>query len=260
MTTQQTFIALVTLGFSCLSFADATLDEISFDRPGTGFSTSTVPVGRLAWEQSLANAQYFEYQNDIGQKVKQTQVYADTLLRTGLSDGLELQLGWQGPAWSKTKVAGQSIEDDGLGDVSIGLKKEIDLADDQLSMALLAQAVIATGNDNFSIQDDLYSLGSAVSYEYSDKLTTSMSMFYAVQDGRWRVTAVPTIEYTLGSKFGGYSELVYSKAEGLDYEYSLGSGVTYAVNQRLQLDTSFGIGLNGHGDQYQAGLGFAYAF
>jgi hypothetical protein len=258
MTTQQTLVALTLLGLSSVSFADALPFE--FDRPGTGFSTSTVPVGQLAWEQSLANVQYLEYQNDIGQKVKHTQVNADILLRTGLTQGLELQLGWQGPAWSKTKVAGQSVEDDGLGDVSIGLKKSIDLNDDQLSMALLAQAVIATGNDNFSIQDDLYSLGSAVSYQYSEDITTSISMFYAVQDGHWSVTAVPTLEYTFVDKLGGYSEFVYSKTEGQDYAYSLGSGLVYKLTDRLQLDASIAIGLDGNHDQYQAGFGFAYGF
>ena len=256
MTTPQTLVAVATLGLTSLSFAA----DYSFDRPGTGFSTSTVPVGQLAWEQSLANAQYLEYQNDLGQTVKQTQVNADMLLRTGLTKNLELQLGWQGPTWAKSKVAGQAVEDDGLGDVSIGLKKAIDLDDDKLSMALLAQAVIATGNDNFSVQDDVYSLGSAVSYDYNDDVTTSLSMFYAVQDGQWRVTAVPTLEYSFSPKLGGYSEFVYSKAESQDYEYSLASGVTYSVNQRLQLDASVGVALNGDADQYQAGLGFAYAF
>jgi hypothetical protein len=256
MTTQQTFIALATCGLSSLSFAA----DYSFDRPGTGFATSTVPVAQLAWEQSLANGKYVEYQNQAGETVKHTEVYADVLLRTGLSDSLELQLGWQGPTWSKTKVAGQTKEDDGLGDVSIGLKKAIDLDDDKLSMALLAQAVIATGNDNFSIQDDEYSLGSAVSYQYSDDVTTAISMFYALQDGHWRVTAVPTLEYAFTPKFGGYSEFVYSKAEGQDYEYALGSGLVYQVNSRLQLDAGVGIGLNGSADQYQAALGFAYAF
>jgi hypothetical protein len=256
MTTQQTLVALATLGLTSLSFAA----DYSFDRPGSGFGTSTVPVGQLAWEQSLASVEYLEYQNELDQTVKTTQVYADTLLRTGLTQSLELQLGWQGPAWSKTKVAGHSVEDDGLGDVSIGLKKAIDLDDDKLSMAILAQAVIATGNENFSIQDDVYSLGSAVSYQYNDDITTAISMFYALQDGNWRVTAVPTLEYAFSQKLGGYSEFVYSKAEGQDYEYSLGSGVVYQVNQRLQLDASVGVSLNGHADQYQAGLGFAYAF
>lgn len=254
MIQQKTLLALVVLGMSSASFA------VEFERPGTGFSTSTIPVGKLAWEQSLANAHYFEDQNEQGQTVKHTLVYADTLLRTGLSDDVELQLGWQGPAWSKTKIAGQSSEQDGLGDVSIAVKKSIDLDDDKLSMAVLAQAVIATGNASFSVQDDIYTLASSINYAYSEGLTTGLSMFYSVQDGQWRATAVPNLNYALNDKWAGYSELVSSKAESEDYEYGLGSGVMYQVNSRLQLDAGVGVGLNGTADRYQASLGFAYAF
>ena len=254
MIQQKTLLALAVLGMSSASFA------VEFERPGTGFSTSTIPVGKLAWEQSLANAHYFEDQNEQGQTVKHTLVYADTLLRTGLSDDVELQLGWQGPAWSKTKIAGQSSEQDGLGDVSIAVKKSIDLDDDKLSMAVLAQAVIATGNASFSVQDDIYTLASSINYAYSEGLTTGLSMFYSVQDGQWRATAVPNLNYALNDKWAGYSELVYSKAESEDYEYGLGSGVMYQVNSRLQLDAGVGVGLNGTADRYQASLGFAYAF
>lgn len=254
MIQQKTLLALAVLGMSSASFA------VEFERPGTGFSTSTIPVGKLAWEQSLGNAHYFEDQNQQGQTIKHTLVYADTLLRTGLSDDVELQLGWQGPAWSKTKIAGQSSEQDGLGDVSIAVKKSIDLDDDKLSMAVLAQAVIATGNASFSVQDDIYTLASSINYAYSEGLTTGLSMFYSVQDGQWRATAVPNLNYALNDKWAGYSELVYSKAESEDYEYGLGSGVMYQVNSRLQLDAGVGVGLNGTADRYQASLGFAYAF
>lgn len=254
MIQQKTLFALAVLGMSSASFA------VEFERPGTGFSTSTIPVGKLAWEQSLGNAHYFEDQNQQGQTIKHTLVYADTLLRTGLSDDVELQLGWQGPAWSKTKIAGQSSEQDGLGDVSIAVKKSIDLDDDKLSMAVLAQAVIATGNASFSVQDDIYTLASSINYAYSEGLTTGLSMFYSVQDGQWRATAVPNLNYALNDKWAGYSELVYSKAESEDYEYGLGSGVMYQVNSRLQLDAGVGVGLNGTADRYQASLGFAYAF
>lgn len=254
MIQQKTLLALAVLGMSSASFA------VEFERPGTGFSTSTIPVGKLAWEQSLGNAHYFEDQNEQGQTIKHTLVYADTLLRTGLSDDVELQLGWQGPAWSKTKIAGQSSEQDGLGDVSIAVKKSIDLDDDKLSMAVLAQAVIATGNASFSVQDDIYTLASSINYAYSEGLTTGLSMFYSVQDGQWRATAVPNLNYALNDKWAGYSELVSSKAESEDYEYGLGSGVMYQVNSRLQLDAGVGVGLNGTADRYQASLGFAYAF
>ena len=35
-------------------------------------------------------------------------------------------------------------------------------------MAVLAEAIIATGNDEFTAHDDIYSLSSAVAYKYND--------------------------------------------------------------------------------------------
>ena len=234
--------------------------EFSFDRPGAGMGTGITPVGRLAWEQGLPSASYTESKDENGDQVKTTTLNADMLFRTGLADGLELQLGWQGPTWSKTKVAGKSVEDDGLGDVSIGLKKAIDLNDDKLSMALLAEAIIATGNDGFSQDDDIYSLSSAVAYDYSDMIGTSITMRYEVQDGDWAVSAIPGLEYKIAGNLSGFSELVYRKAESTDQQVSLASGLTYAVSERMQLDASVGLELTGGHKNYQSGLGVSYLF
>lgn len=234
--------------------------DFSFDRPGAGMGTGITPVGRLAWEQSLPAASYSESRDENGEKVKSTTLNADMLFRTGLAKDLELQLGWQGPAWSKTKVAGRSVEDDGLGDVSIGLKKAIDLNDEKLSMAILAEAIIATGNEGFSAEDDIYSLTSAVAYDYSDTIGTSMTMRYEVQDGDWAVSAIPGMEYQIAGNLSGFSELVYRKAESTDQEVSLASGLTYAVSDRMQLDASVGLELTGGHKNYQSGLGVSYLF
>jgi len=246
---------IVAAGFSMNTMAA----EFSFDRPGTGFGTGITPVGQLAWEQGLPSVSYNESTVE-GEKQKTVTLNADMLLRTGLAKDLELQLGWQGPAWSKVKRAGQSVEEDGLGDVSIGLKKAIDLDDDKLSMAILAEAILATGNENFSNHDDIYSLSSAVAYAASDLITTSITMRYEAQNSNWAVTAVPTIEYKIADKWSGFSELVYRKAESEDYEYSLGSGVIYALNNRVQMDASVGVDLNGKDKSYQSGLGVSFLF
>ena len=246
---------IVAAGFSMNTMAA----EFSFDRPGTGFGTGITPVGQLAWEQGLPSVSYNESTVE-GEKQKTVTLNADMLLRTGLAKDLELQLGWQGPAWTKVKRAGQSVEDDGLGDVSIGLKKAIDLDDDKLSMAILAEAILATGNENFSNHDDIYSLSSAVAYAASDLITTSITMRYEAQNSNWAVTAVPTIEYKIADKWSGFSELVYRKAESEDYEYSLGSGVVYALNDRVQMDASVGVDLNGKDKSYQSGLGVSFLF
>jgi len=233
--------------------------EFSFDRPGAGIGTGITPVGQLAWEQGLPTVSYQE-QNIEGVKDKTLALNGDMLLRTGLANGLELQLGWQGPVWQQHKRAGFKTETDGLGDVSIGLKKAIDLKDDRLSMAVLAEAIIATGNDEFTAHDDIYSLTSAVAYEFSDLIGTSITMRYEAQNSNWAVTAIPTIDYKIAGKLSGYSEFIYRKAESQDYQYGLGTGLVYAINDRAQLDASVGVDLDGDVRSYNGGLGVSVLF
>ncbi|ENV51329.1 MULTISPECIES: transporter [Acinetobacter] len=233
--------------------------EFSFDPPGAGIGTGITPVGQLAWEQGLPTVSYQE-QNIEGVKDKTLTLNGDMLLRTGLANGLELQLGWQGPVWQQHKRAGFKTETDGLGDVSIGLKKAIDLKDDRLSMAVLAEAIIATGNDEFTAHDDIYSLTSAVAYEFSDLIGTSITMRYEAQNSNWAVTAIPTIDYKIAGKLSGYSEFIYRKAESQDYQYGLGTGLVYAINDRAQLDASVGVDLDGDVRSYNGGLGVSVLF
>ena len=233
--------------------------EFSFDRPGAGIRTGITPVGQLAWEQGLPTVSYQE-QNIEGVKDKTLTLNGDMLLRTGLANGLELQLGWQGPVWQQHKRAGFKTETDGLGDVSIGLKKAIDLKDDRLSMAVLAEAIIATGNDEFTAHDDIYSLTSAVAYEFSDLIGTSITMRYEAQNSNWAVTAIPTIDYKIAGKLSGYSEFIYRKAESQDYQYGLGTGLVYTINDRAQLDASVGVDLDGDVRSYNGGLGVSVLF
>lgn len=255
MTTIKTLILAAVSGLSSYAMAS----DFSFDRPGTGFGTGITPVGHLAWEQGLPSASYTEANTASG-KAKQVTLNGDMLLRTGLAKDLELQLGWAGPSWSKTSLAGRSVEEDGLGDVSIGLKKAIDLDDEKLSMAVLAEAIIATGNDQFSNGDDIYSLSSAVAYQANELLTTSLTMRYEVQDSNWAVTAVPTLEYKIAGNLSGFSEFVFRKAESEDKEYSLGTGLIYALNDRVQLDASVGVELQGRNKGYESGLGVSFLF
>ncbi len=77
--------------------------EFSFDRPGTGFGTGITPVGKLAWEQGLPSVSYTEANVD-GAKERVTTVNGDVLLRTGLTQDLELQLGGRGHFGRSTNV------------------------------------------------------------------------------------------------------------------------------------------------------------
>ncbi|WP_455597810.1 transporter [Acinetobacter pecorum] len=229
--------------------------DFEFDRPGEGLGTGITPVGKVAWEQGLPTVQY----SDSGEQTI-TRLNADMLLRTGIAKDLELRLGWDGPGWKQVKSNGQTDDEDGLGDISIGLKKAIDLDDDKLSMALLAEAIIATGNAGFSNEEDIYSLSSAVSYQYNELVSTAITMRYEWQDSHWAVVAVPSLGYQIKDRWSGYSELVYRKAEGVNNEYALGTGVMYALNDRVQLDASVGVDLNSIDRSYFSGLGLSVLF
>ena len=251
MTTLKTLGLIALAGCSAQLFAA----DFEFDRPGEGLSTGITPVGHVAWEQGLPTARYSKSGDQTA-----TTLSADMLLRTGLSDDLELRLGWAGPTWTQVKSNGQTEEDDGLGDVSIGLKKAIDLDDDKLSMALLAEAIIATGNAGFTNEEDIYSLGSVVSYQYNDLVSTALTMRYEWQDSNWAVSAIPSLGYRITDRWSGYSELIYRKAESVDNQYALGTGVMYALNDRVQLDANVGVDLDGADRSYFSGLGFSVLF
>lgn len=234
--------------------------EFSFDRPGTGFGTGITPVGNVAWEQGLPTVSYTRsFENGVTNST--TTLNADVLVRTGLAKNLELQLGWNGPSWQRTKVAQTKTDVDGLGDVSIGVKKAIDLNDDRLAWAILAQANLATGNDEFTADNDSYSLGSTLEYAQDDVVSTALTLVYAYEDGQnWTFSAIPTLNYQFTPKLAGFSEFVYSKTESQNSEKSLGTGLIYAVNDRMQLDASIGIALNSDDRQYTGGLGVAFLF
>ena len=249
----------ITLVLASSLSINAMAAEFSFDRPGAGFGTGITPVGQLAWEQGLPSASYTETTVD-GAKEKTVTLNGDMLFRTGLTSSMELQLGWAGPAWTQTKYKGEKHDDSGLGDVSIGIKKAIDLKDDKLSMAVLAQAVIATGNEGFTEEDDIYSIGTSLDYKYNDLVNTGITMNYAVQDGHWSVTAIPTVGYKIAGNLSGFSEFIYSKTESQDYEYGLGSGLIYALDDRTQIDGSIGVDLSGQDRSYTAGLGISFLF
>lgn len=251
MTTLKTLGLIALAGCSAQLFAA----DFEFDRPGEGLSTGITPVGNVAWEQGLPTARYSKSGDQTA-----TTLSADMLLRTGLSDDLELRLGWAGPTWTQVKSNGQTEEDDGLGDVSIGLKKAIDLDDDKLSMALLAEAIIATGNAGFTNGEDIYSLGSVVSYQYNDLVSTALTMRYEWQDSNWAVSAIPSLGYRITDRWSGYSELIYRKAESVNNQYALGTGVMYALNDRVQLDANVGVDLDGADRSYFSGLGFSVLF
>lgn len=234
-------------------------NSFEFDRPGTGLGTGIVPKGQLAWEQGLPTASYDESRVD-GVKQSHLVLQGDTLLRLGVGSGLELRLGWDGPIWQQYKNGAAKTENDGVGDIQIGVKKAIDLKDEKLKWALLAQVHLATGDDEFTTDDEIYTLASVLSYQFDKDITTGITMSYDYQDSNLAVTAVPSISYPIAGNLSGFSEYVFRKAEHQHYQSIVNTGLLWSVSDRLQLDATVGYSFNQQAPDYTAGLGLAYLF
>jgi predicted porin len=239
-------------------------EAFGFDRPGDGFSTAIVPKGHVAWEQSLPTLSY----DDAEQSQSRLTVQADMLFRIGLGADTELRLGWDGPVWQRTKRGGQDDEIHGNGDLNVGLKKAINTGDERLAWAVLLQAQLATADDVLARNDaalssndqNLYTLGSSVQYQYSDNLQTGITMLYDYQDGDLAWTAIPGIQYKISQKLSGFAEYKYRKQESQPKESVVNNGLIWALRDNLQLDAWVGYSFNASNPRVKAGLGVSYLF
>lgn len=172
--------------------------EPGFDRPGIGFSTNMMPVGRVAWEQGLPDFSLSKSKVD-GQQVKQSSYQADALIRTGLTPQLELQLGWDGPSWSRVSGAGQSQHESGYGDSSVAFKALLPLSSQAWSLAVLAATSLNTGDAAFGDDERTVSLGSTANYAFNDQYSAALYANVDRYDGRSGWTISPSFSAALGA-------------------------------------------------------------
>lgn len=228
-------------------------DAAEFDRPGIGFSTSTVGKGVVAWEQGLPDGS-----RDRSSGVTTTTWTADTLLRVGMADTLELQLG--ADSWASQRVRGNGINhrDSGGGDGSIALKWAPALASGNMSVAFKAGATLPWGRAPMGDAGHDYDVGATVAWELAHD--TSLALYAGRQWGDsgsgWLFS--PSYGFPLGGDVAGYVEAGYGT--GAQHMRAVGTGITWMATPRLQLDASLLRGLDADTSDWQGGIGLAFQF
>lgn len=224
-----------------------------YDRPGIGFSTSTVGKGVFVWEQGLPDGS-----RDRSNGITTTAWTADTLLRLGLSATTELQLG--ADTWSGLRVRGAGIRerDTGGGDGSIALKWAPAMPGEQFSLAFKGGATLPWGRAPLGDGGHDYDLG--VTLAWALPADTSLALYADRQWGDngsgWLFS--PSYGFALGDSVSAYVEGGYGT--GAQYMRAAGAGVTWMATPRLQLDASFLRGLDDETTDWQGGVGLSLYF
>lgn len=216
-----------------------------FDRPGLGFSPDVLQAGGLIWEQGLP-----DYSYDDGSSL----YAADTLLRYGLGNAAELQLG---TAYNHQTIPGDDIS--GRTGTSLGIKFALPTLG-ALSTGLLGSVTLTDGSSEFSIDEPEYLLGAAFNWQLDARNALGAYLETTYSEDHDDQLIALNAGHALASNVGGYVEIAWQHLDDAGSGSMAGAGLTWAVIPRAQLDLSFRHRIAGSANQWEAGFGVSIYF
>lgn len=260
MKSKNNYLLSLLLFLPFLAFAQEdskTSEPLVTDRPDATEASSTVGKGVLQFE---TGGLYETYESNNVKTENYT--YNTMLIRYGLLDNLELRLGWDFVE-GVTKVNGNKLDNvmSGLSPLLLGMK--LDIAEENGCMPEIA--LIGHVFPVFSASEDYRPEYTAVDFRFSlsHTLSEKSSLGYNI-GAEWgndspEAKAIYTLAYgySFTDRFGMYAEVYGDFPEDSSANHYWDAGVTYLVNNDLQLDAYVGTSIT-EGQDLLLGLGFSY--
>ncbi len=260
--------AALLLGLAAWPLAADPPDLVT-DRPDQTESAAIVPPGTVQLELGAT----FTRDEEAGERVE-TLEGPGTLARFGISERLELRLGWRGWVSAETRRDGadslpptprlQTTE--GRGDAQLGFKLGLRSGRGKSpQMALLAGATIPAGDaeltsdevDPFFRLSFAHTLSRQISLGYN--VGASRESDPVAGEGTTSFLYTLVLGLPLAQRWGAFVEVFGETDEGSAGESrnALDAGLTFLARPNLQLDLAAGRGLSAAADDWFAGLGLS---
>ena len=238
----------------CAASARADDDAPAFDRPGLAFASETLPAGAWAVEQGLPDAS-----SDRSAGVRTTDAIADTLLRHGLFDGVELQLGADTRGWERVRGPGDaSAWAAAGGDARIGLKLAVPGGSDAFSAALLLTLGVPIGRAPIGDAGHTKDLGLSMSWAVANGASVSLYLDHRRDRGGEGSLCALAYNVSLRDDLSAYVEGGFGNRA--QHAREAGGGIAWMVTKHVQLDASFLRALDRATTDWQAGFGVSVFF
>jgi hypothetical protein len=221
-------------------------------RPGLGTPGCTIAPGRVSIETGIADWS----RDDTADERDDTVLIGDTLVRVGVSDTLELQLGWTpfGHTRTRDKANGAIEKADRVGDALVGLKANLVHPDgDGFSAALQPFVTLPIGRAPLGAGDWGAGVVVPVSFDLSPALNLQFSPEVDAAtdgDGHGRHLAygsVVGLGVTISKAVGVTFEVAATRdhdPEGHSTEVYGAVSASWTPADDLQLDIGANLGLN----------------
>ena len=219
-----------------LFFAIGTISaqEIITDRPDQTESSSTIPEKTLQIEAGAL----FQRGGHI-----QANAYPSILWRYGVTKNFELRLLTQ---FETNKSRNSSLKNNGISDLQIGAKIQLFKKENvNTQVAFLSHLILPTAkreltNDKLGIINKL-----SISHSLSEKVGVGYNVGYDyLGTGSGNLTYSMALSISLSKKIAAYIEPYGEFTEFKNHLASFDTGFTYLLKDNLQLDISYGTGLN----------------
>ncbi|MBM3486350.1 MAG: transporter [Alphaproteobacteria bacterium] len=223
------------------------------DRPGFTIAPDPVARGRLQLEGG------YQFTRDRNGQSSRTHTLPILMLRTGIADNLEVQIGWTGSIW--TRVDGERPHD--FSDLTVGIKTRLlDQSGIVPAIGVSGMLSIPSGSSGATSGDVDPSLAFNWSYSFDGGYGIGgTARFDAVNNGGDRsdqggASLIGTVP--LFGPVSVYAEYFVLVSETIGPRHVANGGFIWLVNDNLQLDVNAGAGLNERAEDYFVGAGFVF--
>jgi len=228
----------------------------AFDRPGIGLGTGIVRRGALAVELGVPS-----YTRDRDRDaVQQEQAEGEITLRTGLFEGLELQVSstpWQRQRTRSPGEPSQRLQ--GGGDTLVAVKWAPSTGSHADRIALLASSTLARGDAEFT-DGRQYALAGTYEHDFDDRWSGALYASHAQGSGERSTIWSPSLTLALTPRVSAFVEAGFTRQRGEPRESVAGTGVTFMVSDSVQVDSYVDVGLDADSPDLEVGLGISAYF
>jgi hypothetical protein len=237
----------------------AALPPIETDRPDLTESAATVPARTIQLEGGYTLTRT----PDATGLIARDQSIGEGLLRIALSSKVEGRVGFN--SYVVHRDGAETLR--GLEDASLGTKIRIIETGDAPSLLPTTSVIVATslptGNRAMSAKVWLPEAKLATAWTFSERVGLGTNLIASAQrDATQRYTqlgASASLGVDVTDRVGTYFEWFgfRDQLRGAVARNSLNGGLTFAINDALQLDARYGGAINGAGRDHFFGVGIA---
>lgn len=221
-----------------LSIGRLSAQTIITDRPDQTESSSTIEKGSIQIESGVLIGF-----TDEDSETQRQLLAPSTLFRIGITKGIELRVLNQ---FESVKLQKSTKEINGVSDLEIGTKIQFLRNEDiNTEIAFLSHLILPTGSSDLT-NDEWGTINKlSISHQLNDKIGLGYNIGYNnFGKGNGDLTYSVAIGFGITEQVALYIEPYGDLTEFENHVSNFDAGITYLVKDNLQLDFSFGTGIN----------------